>query len=369
MGTGFGTAPTVHVSGAAGVSAGQAMNTSADGSQTQVTVNVAVNAPDGTATVQVQPGYTGNNYTCGNCEGSSPVGSSTAQVVGELNQTSCPAALDSHSGFAGIVFTGVAVGSGTMTASFSGGAFNGNSVTVPYGQYSTPESIASHIAALITKNYYRSGLSAQAIGSYILYKSTATLGTPSLTASGLSFTKDASTACPPANLRYVLAVENDTVQWQQNNNQRGRGVTYQLMLWPVNKPFAKIKFSDLTSAFPAIIKEHLENANVPSMNGYTSDNTINPVAVTAGQFEDILGTGNLTNSVTGTFVADRWFTVIYNGTPLPGSIPTLDMAGGTASANALHQKDHFVINLPAIGAPLLSGTSILNGASWDVSLQ
>jgi hypothetical protein len=179
-------------------------------------------------------------------------------------------------------------------------------------------------------------------------------------------------SCPSINLKYVLAVENDSVQWRQTNNQRGREVTYQLMLWPIvnkTKPLALIRFSDLTPASPAIIKEHLGNTNVASWNGYTSDNTINPVAVTAGQFEDILGTGTWPNAVTGTAFTDRWFSVSLNGAPLPGSIQTLDRAGGNAPANALHQKDHIVINLPTVGAPLLSGTSILNGASWDVSLQ
>jgi len=95
------------------------------------------------------------------------------------------------------------------------------------------------------------------------------------------------------------------------------------------------------------------------------------VAVTQGVFEDVLGTGNLTNSVTGTFIADRWFSAVVGGTPVPGSIETFDRAAGTASASAniLHPKDHIVVNLPAAGAPLLSGTSILNGATWDVRLQ
>lgn len=47
-----------------------------------------------------------------------------------------------------------------MSISFSGGAFNGFDVTAPYGQYSPPESIASHLAALITQKYYTSGLTA-----------------------------------------------------------------------------------------------------------------------------------------------------------------------------------------------------------------
>ncbi|WP_213807908.1 hypothetical protein [Granulicella sp. dw_53] len=217
-GSGFGTAPTVSVSGAAGVSAGQAMNTSVDGTQTHVTVNVAVDAPDGTATVQVQPGYTGNGYTCGNCNGSSPVGSNLATVVGAPPpQNSCPAMLDSSSGFSGIAFSGLAAGgSGTMTVSFGGGSFNGYGVTVPYGKFSTPESVASHLAALITQKYYKSGLTAEAYGAYILYKGNATLGAPNFTSSGSSsdspFKADpAPQSCPPVsiNLRLVPVVSRN----------------------------------------------------------------------------------------------------------------------------------------------------------------
>ncbi|GGA73511.1 hypothetical protein GCM10011507_26370 [Edaphobacter acidisoli] len=78
-GTGFGNQPTVSISGA-GVTSSAATNTSPDGTQTQVTVTVAQDAPNESATVQVQPGYAGNSYVCGNCNGGSPVGTSAASV-------------------------------------------------------------------------------------------------------------------------------------------------------------------------------------------------------------------------------------------------------------------------------------------------
>jgi hypothetical protein len=82
-GTGFGTAPTVNISGAAGVQNGLATNTNPQGTQTQVPVTVQANAPTGTATVTVTPGYTGSGFYCGNCNGS-PNGTDTAPVQQNL---------------------------------------------------------------------------------------------------------------------------------------------------------------------------------------------------------------------------------------------------------------------------------------------
>lgn len=351
-GTGFGTAPTVNISGAAGVQYGQAMNTNPQGTQTQVSVTIQPDAPNGTATVTVIPGYAGSTFYCGNCNGGSPNGTDFATVVAAQN--SCPAQLDAHSGFAGIVPTGTVGGSGTMTASFSGGAFDGNSVTVPYGPYSTPESIASHIAALITKRYYNSGLSAQAIGSYVLYKSNAVLGTPTLAGSGASFGKDTSTACPPANMKYVLAVSNDTVAWEpvEGSSQRGRQVTYVIKKWPTA---AQTTFQSLTSPSYtyADITEHL------TANGYTSSNY--GAYRNAGQFADVLGTGSLTGAVTGVFISERWFSVMLDGQPISGSVMTLDKAGR-------HPTDHIEIHLPT-GPSFLNYYKNPDGSPRDVSLD
>jgi hypothetical protein len=345
-GTGFGTAPTVNVSGAAGVSAGQAMNISPDGTQIQVTVNVAADAPDGTATVQVQPGYTGSSFICGNCNGGSSMGSSTAEVQGAVqNQNSCQAAADSHSGFAGLVPTGTTVGgSGTMTASFSGGAFNATSVTVPYGPYSTPESIAAHVAAFLTKQYYNSGLSAQAIGSYVVYKSTAALGTPSLISSGSSFTQNTSpAACPNVNTKFVLAVMNDSVTWGDEGLNHGRIVEYDLETWPT----AQNPRGTPPSYSNAIVTEHLSTCMA---YGCSSSGLI------SGQFTDVLGS---TSSISGRYVASRYFTVNANGQNL-GHIMTFDRAGK-------HDMDHIEIQLPN-GPSILNNYRNTNGSPKDISL-
>jgi hypothetical protein len=341
-GTGFGTAPTVNISGAAGVQYGQAMNTNPQGTQTQVSVTIQPDAPNGTATLTVIPGYAGSTFYCGNCNGGSPNGTDFATVVAAQN--SCPAQLDAHSGFAGIVPTGTAGGSGTMTASFSGGAFDGNSVTVPYGQYSTPESIASHIAALITKHYYNSGLSAQAIGSQILYKSTAVLGTPTLTGSGASFTKDTSTACPPANMKYVLAVLSDSVTWKSEGMDNGRWVVYSLEYWP--KTMGSL---GQATPFPnAIVAEHLTNSMA---YGTSTHGDI------SGQFTDILGNTSGMNS--GTYVTDRYFTVNSSGQDL-GHIRSYDRTG-------THDTDHIVIHLPT-GPSILNNWTNSDGSPKDISI-
>lgn len=127
--------------------------------------------------------------------------------------------VDATSGFSSITPSGLAIGgSGSMTVSFSQGSFNGSGITVPYGPNSTPESIASHLAALITKQYASSGLTAQAYGANILYKGNAALGnanfapTPSGSSSDSSFTADPSPAsCPPVsiNLRLVPVLSKD----------------------------------------------------------------------------------------------------------------------------------------------------------------
>jgi hypothetical protein len=185
-----------------------------------------------------------------------------------------------------------------MTVSFSRRSFNGNSVTVPYGPYSTPDSIASHLAALITKNYHSSGLYAQSFGSYIEYKSNTTLGTASLTASGSSFMADPSpAACPPVNDTYIMAVTTDTVVWTLvpgSNGQQGRQVTYVL----VKKPTADLPVSSFKSPGPPnSITEHLTKTGQTKTNSNT------------GEFDDVLGTGSICPTcIIGTDTTYRYFT-------------------------------------------------------------
>ena len=263
-------------------------------------------------------------------------GSNTAFVIG-LQQNSCPAMLDANSGFSSIVPSGQAFGdSGSMTVSFSHGSFNGYSAIANYGPYSTPESIASQLAALITKNYHSSGLYAQAFGTYIEYKSNTTLGTASLIASGSSFMADPSpAACPPMNLTYVLAVTTDSVVWKLqpgSSGQQGRSLTYVL----VKRPTADLPtnlFQRVNS--PNSISEHFTK---PGWMESTNSGT--------GEFDDVLGTASICPScITGTDTNYRYFTATFNNQNL-GTVRIYDKTGG-------HKFDYIQITHP-------SGPSILN---------
>lgn len=108
-------------------------------------------------------------------------------------------------GYSSIVSTGTTGGSGTISVSFSGAAFAAISQSVTYGPYSTPSSIAAHIAALITKNYLQYGLSARAFGPNIIYGGTAPLGTVGVT-SGSSFTTDTSSTAATAAAAACYAI-------------------------------------------------------------------------------------------------------------------------------------------------------------------
>jgi hypothetical protein len=74
-GQNFGTSPTLSLSGSRVYLIGYTPNP--NGQSIQATVNVAVNAPNESVTVTVQPGYAGNSFTC-NCQGASPNGTGTA---------------------------------------------------------------------------------------------------------------------------------------------------------------------------------------------------------------------------------------------------------------------------------------------------
>ncbi len=184
-GTNFGSTPTVQLSDPS-VSVSQPYNTSTAGgtSTTYVNVTVPSTTPSEEVTVTLAPGSGGNRFTQPP-GGPSISGLNTATVMGYRRTHVLKGGADANSGFSSIAATGLAIASsGTMSVSFSEGAYSRYGVTVPYGQFSTPESIASHLAALITKKYASSGLFAQAYGAYILYRSNATLGNASFAASG-----------------------------------------------------------------------------------------------------------------------------------------------------------------------------------------
>jgi hypothetical protein len=213
-GTNFGSTPTVTLSDPT-ITVSAPYNTSSasptsGASTTYVNLSVPATTPSEPVVVKVTPGSFGSSFVQVPGGPSLP-GSNTAAVIG-LQQSACPDMLDGSSGFSSIASSGAGiVGNGTMTVSFSGGSFVGN-VTAPYGQYSTPESIASHLAALITQRYSRSGLSAESYGAYILYRSSGTLGAANFTSSDASFTTNPSPqSCPPINpnLRLVPVYSQD----------------------------------------------------------------------------------------------------------------------------------------------------------------
>jgi hypothetical protein len=110
----------------------------------------------------------------------------------------CAVGSDPQVGSTSIMSTGNTGGSGTMSVSFSGAAYAAVTPTVTYGPYSTPSSIAANIAALITKNYYRYGLSAKAFGPNVIYSGLETVGNVTNAATGSSFTTDISSTAATA---------------------------------------------------------------------------------------------------------------------------------------------------------------------------
>lgn len=117
--------------------------------------------------------------------------SSPTQSIGPPPDACAVESGDSRLGYTSLARTGAPGGSGTMNVSFSGAAFNSASASVQYGPSSTPESIAASIAALISKQNFRYGLSAKAFGSYIIYSGSTDLGTVSNVATGPSYTTNA----------------------------------------------------------------------------------------------------------------------------------------------------------------------------------
>lgn len=76
QGTGFGTQPSLTITGA-GVTGSSI--TSSSNTQISATVSIAQDAPDGSASVLVQPGYAGSGFTC-NCQGQPPNGTDTVAI-------------------------------------------------------------------------------------------------------------------------------------------------------------------------------------------------------------------------------------------------------------------------------------------------
>jgi hypothetical protein len=348
-GTNFGLTPTVKLSDPTITVSAPYNTASASGiSTTYINLSVLPTTPSEPVIVTVTPGSFGSSFIQVPGGPSLP-GSNTAIVLGvqqALQQASCPDMLDSngHDGFTDIISTGITPGgSGTMTLTFNNGSFNGFGVTVPYGQFSTPESIAAHIAALITSKYNNQGLSAQAIGSQIIYQGIMPVGIATFTTSesSPSFTSDGSPQqCPKINPDYALIVTHDSGTWVPNSRGGlgfGRDVSYELSKWTkgnynVNRP-------QLSSSQ---ISEHLSK---PLPDGsYGKTDTEDP-----GAYCDLIGSSG-GPSLTGIYNPERYFTVVYTDpqhvTHDLGSVQILDKSGA-------HSTDTIVVNFP-------SGPTILN---------
>jgi hypothetical protein len=77
--------------------------------------------------------------------------------------------------------------SGTFTVSHPTVAAAGATTTVSYGPFSTPSSVASNIASIITRNYAYLGVTAQSDGPTITLQSRSVFGTLSSSSSGSIF--------------------------------------------------------------------------------------------------------------------------------------------------------------------------------------
>jgi len=79
---------------------------------------------------------------------------------------------------------------GSITIAFGDSAGHSYSQSVPYGQFSSPASIASTMGALISKNFMASGLCAHAVGGVVMLhlKGAVTFGPPTITNPSSSFT-------------------------------------------------------------------------------------------------------------------------------------------------------------------------------------
>lgn len=308
-------------------------------------------------------GFPTGTYTLSvtNNEGTS--NGATFTVASKWPANSCAVNSSPKSSYS--AFTSVPGGSGRLTISFSGTAYSSVSQSVSYGPYSTPSSLAANIAALITANYTKSGLTARAFGSNVVYSGNSTLGTVIYTTPGPPIAVDTSpaaaasaeTACEEApstpapvcdvvSPQYVLAVVNDSVTWKSEGAEQGRFVNYSLEYWP-----ARPGLLGAPVTFPATITEHLSKA---MSRGVSSDGPSN-----SGLFNDVLGNLGVYN--TGTYEAYRCFTF---RAPSLGNSP-IHVLSYDAAGN--HTSDHIKIMLPN-GPTILNDWLNPNGSPKDISV-
>ena len=158
-------------------------------------------------------GYPAGTYTLSlsNNEGESDYKSFTVTASSaETSQTfpadTCAVTSSPKVGFTSIVSTGTASSGGTLSVSFSGAPFSKVNPTIAYGASSTPASIASNVAALVSSKYLQYGVSAKAFGPYIIYQGVSPLGviSHSFTDSSFSTTATSTTASAASMACYAL---------------------------------------------------------------------------------------------------------------------------------------------------------------------
>lgn len=237
----------------------------------------------------------------------------------------CAITSNPQTGYSSIVPTGAPGGSGTMSVSFSGATFSNLSpTTVSYGPYSTPSSIASSLASLITKNYAQKGLFARAFGSSIVYGGVAALGSVSNIATGSSFTTEVSSTAANAAAAACYAIPHIPC----------------LGLFP-NYDTPRLYASEGITETPRqhIIRRHI--SNTPSLGPPPTTVYANTVGATPDQVFSIVQTYN--------------FHTVLQGKPGKGggldyTFPTRTVGGVTfgligidGSGNNL-QTNHFVLS-------------------------
>ena len=263
----------------------------------------------------------------------------TFTVASQFPAQPCSIGASPKSTYSSFISTATPGGSGTVAVSFSGAAYSAVKQSISYGPYSTPSSVASSIAALITANYKQYGLTARAFGPNIVYGGNSSVGAVNQAITGPSISSttsstaasSAANACfaapptPPAlcgnvNPKYVLAVTYDSVNWIDVGMNYGRNVNYSLEDWPTIKG----QLGNPTQ-FQSTVTEHL---SARMAYGVSSSGTH------SGLFDDILG--NTAAFQKGSYTADRCFTV---------TSPTLGNLGQVVSYDAAgtHTLDHIVI--------------------------
>jgi hypothetical protein len=320
-----------------------------------------------------------HRFTVSNTWGESEPVSFT--VVSGWPVNPCQVSSSPQSAYSSIASTGTVGGSGTVTVSFSGAAYSAVSQTVSYGPYSTPSSIASNIAALITANYTRYGLTARASGPAIVYSGNNTVGTVNHVITGPSITTTTSStaeasaeaacgAAPPTpsaacsgppNKDYILAVLHDSVTWvyDPESLDTGRVVGYSLLHMPTQQYLNGAPLPDNDLAFQSTVTEHL---SVPMAFGSSSSGKF------SGQFTDVLGRTVL-GIASGTYSSDRCFTVTLNAPKSPtgpsiGWVQSFDYTGGKRT---MHSFDTIYVN-KTTSISILNGYTDANGQPKSVNL-